>query len=52
MHSQGCATTVAKNGKLGLALLKTEPFDLVLMDFLMVRTSSAILTRGLTLQFF
>lgn len=40
LNGQGCEVTFAINGKIGLELLKTRQFDICLMDFLMVSTSS------------
>ena len=38
LESNGCAVTIAENGKVGLALLKERRFDITFMDFLMVNT--------------
>ena len=37
LESNGCIVTTAENGKVGLALLKEQSFDITFMDFLMVR---------------
>jgi PleD family two-component response regulator len=38
LQRQGCEVTVAKNGLIGLELLKSRQFDICLMDFIMVST--------------
>ena len=38
LESNGCVVTIAANGKVGLALVKEQRFDITFMDFLMVNT--------------
>ena len=38
LECSGCMVTIAENGKVGLTLLKEQPFDITFMDFLMVRS--------------
>ena len=38
LESNGCVVRIAENGKVGLALLKEQCFDITFMDFLMVST--------------
>ena len=39
LQKNGCTATCANNGKIGLDLLKSEVYDIVFVDFLMVRSS-------------
>ncbi len=45
LQKNGCLATCANNGKIGLDLLKTSVFDIVLIDFLMVRFFSCLNKR-------
>ena len=40
LENNGCIVTSAQNGKVGLALLKEQNFDITFMDFLMVSVLS------------
>ena len=46
LECSGCIVTIAENGKVGLTLLKEQPFDITFMDFLMARLNICTITKA------
>jgi CheY-like chemotaxis protein len=46
LTNHGCSVQCANNGKVGLELLQSRPFDITFVDFLMVRGQVAREQRG------